>query len=68
MLGEEVASILWDGRLARPDWAGKMPTPQLVKGFNDKVAHRVTIALNLDKQAASSKLLFVWCKNWSLIH
>ena len=21
--------VLWDGRLARPDWAGKMPTPQL---------------------------------------
>ena len=22
--------VLWDGRLARPDWAGKMPTPQFI--------------------------------------
>jgi hypothetical protein len=22
---------LWDGHLARPDWAGKMPTPQEIK-------------------------------------
>ena len=33
--------VLWDGHLARPDWAGKMPTPQLIKGCNRKVAHRV---------------------------
>jgi hypothetical protein len=37
---------LWDGRLARPDWAGKMPTPQeikgsKIKGSNGKVTHRV---------------------------
>ena len=33
--------VLWDGHLARPDWAGKMPTPQIVKGFNSEVLHRV---------------------------
>jgi hypothetical protein len=32
---------LWDGRLARPDWAGKMPTPQEIKGSDGKVAHRI---------------------------
>ena len=32
--------VLWGGHLARLDWAGKMPTPQLVRGFNGKVAHR----------------------------
>jgi hypothetical protein len=31
--------ILWDGHLARLDRAGKMPTPQLVKEFNNEVAH-----------------------------
>jgi hypothetical protein len=31
---------LWDGRLARPDWAGKMPTPQEIKGSNGKVGKR----------------------------
>ena len=34
-----ILRVLWDGHLARPDWAGKMPTPQLVRGFNGKVAH-----------------------------
>jgi hypothetical protein len=24
----EIPIFLWDGHLARPDWAGKMPTPQ----------------------------------------
>ena len=27
--------VLWDGHLARPDWAGKMPTPQFIMGFNN---------------------------------
>ena len=34
--------VLWDGHLARPDWAGKMPTPQLVRDFGCKVVHRVS--------------------------
>ena len=35
--------VLWDGRLARPDWAGKMPTPREIKGFRKRVAHRVKL-------------------------
>ena len=35
--------VLWDGHLARPNWAGRMPIPQLIRGFNRKVAHRVEL-------------------------
>ena len=41
MDGQLDLKVLWDGHLAHPSWAGKMPTPQFIKGFNDKVAHRV---------------------------
>jgi hypothetical protein len=33
--------VLWDGRLARPDWAGEKPTPQQIRGFRKRAAHRV---------------------------
>ena len=40
--GQPDLQVLWDGHLARPIWAGKMPTPQLSRSFNSKVAHHAS--------------------------